>query len=72
MLESSIRHGKNITGAQEAEKRSAMTVLINVDTSKQVGDKDHLKVFANQDAASVIFVSKFAWLQPPIYFVTLW
>ena len=22
-----------------------------VDTSKQVGDKDHLKVFANQDAA---------------------
>jgi hypothetical protein len=51
MLESSIRHGKNITGAQEAEKRSAMTVLINVDTSKQVGDKDHLKVFANQAAA---------------------
>jgi hypothetical protein len=46
-----------------------MTVLIYVDTSKQVGDKDHLKVFANQDAASVIFVSKFACLQPPIYFV---
>ena len=27
-----------------------MTVLIYVDTSKQVGDKDHLKVFANRDA----------------------
>ena len=25
-----------------------MTVLIYVDTSKEVGDKDHLKVFANQ------------------------
>ena len=24
-----------------------MTVLIYVDTSKQVGDRDHLKVFAN-------------------------
>ena len=28
-----------------------MTVWIYVDTSKQVGDNDHLKVFANQDAA---------------------
>jgi hypothetical protein len=27
------------------------TVLIYVDTSKQVGDPDHLKVFANEDAA---------------------
>ena len=26
-----------------------MTDLIYVDTHKQVGDKDHLKVFANQD-----------------------
>lgn len=33
-----------------------MTVLIYVDTSKQVGDKDHLKVFANGDAAET-------WLQ---------
>ena len=32
------------------------TVLIYVDTSKQVGDKDHLKVFANEDAAET-------WLQ---------
>ena len=28
-----------------------MTVLIYVDTSKQVGDPDHLKVFANAEAA---------------------
>jgi hypothetical protein len=28
-----------------------MTVWIYVDSHKQVGDKDHLKVFANQDAA---------------------
>ena len=28
-----------------------MTVLIYVNTSKQVGDPDHLKVFANADAA---------------------
>jgi len=28
-----------------------MTVWIYVDTSKEVGDIDHLKVFANQDTA---------------------
>ena len=33
-----------------------MTVLIYVDASKQVGDVDHLKVFANEDAAET-------WLQ---------
>jgi hypothetical protein len=27
-----------------------MTVFVYVDTSKQVGDRDHLKVFANADA----------------------
>jgi hypothetical protein len=32
-----------------------MTVLIYVDTSKQVGDPDHLKVFANADAAETWF-----------------
>jgi hypothetical protein len=35
----------------EKAKEGPMTVMIYVDTSKQVGDKDHLKVFANQDAA---------------------
>jgi hypothetical protein len=33
-----------------------MTVWIYVDTSKQVGDKDHLKVFASEGAAEI-------WLQ---------
>ncbi len=28
-----------------------MTVWIYVDTSKEVGDIDHFKVFANEDAA---------------------
>jgi hypothetical protein len=31
------------------------TVLIYVDTSKEVGDVDHLKVFANEDAADEWF-----------------
>ena len=32
-----------------------MTVWIYVDTSRQVGDAEHLKVFANEDAAEVWF-----------------
>jgi len=32
-----------------------MTVLIYVDTSKPVGDPEHLKVFANGDAAEAWF-----------------
>ena len=28
-----------------------MSVFVYVDTSKQVGDPEHIKVFANQDAA---------------------
>ena len=32
-----------------------MTVWIYVDTSEKVGDKDHLKVFANEDAAEIWF-----------------
>ena len=39
----------------EKAKEGPMTVFIYVDTSKQVGDKDHLKVFANQDAAETWF-----------------
>jgi hypothetical protein len=27
------------------------TIWVYVDTSKQVGDAEHIKVFANQDAA---------------------
>jgi hypothetical protein len=32
-----------------------MTVLIYVNTAKQVGDPEHIKVFANQDAAEKWF-----------------
>jgi hypothetical protein len=32
-----------------------MTVLIYVVTNKQVGDKDHLRVFANSGAAETWF-----------------
>jgi hypothetical protein len=32
-----------------------MTVLIYVDTSKEVGDPEHIKVFANADAAEAWF-----------------
>ena len=32
------------------------TVLIYVNTSKQVGDVDHLKVFANEEAAERWFL----------------
>jgi hypothetical protein len=39
-------------GAQEGPR---MTVLIYVNTSKQVGDPEHLKVFANADAAETWF-----------------
>jgi hypothetical protein len=39
-----------------AEPRECeMIVLVYVDTSKQVGDRDHLKVFANADAAETWF-----------------
>ena len=32
-----------------------MTVWVYVDTSKDVGDKDHLKIFADPDAAEAWF-----------------
>ncbi|WP_275186034.1 hypothetical protein [Bradyrhizobium sp. CSA112] len=32
-----------------------MTVLIYVNTSKQVGDSEHVKVFANTDATEAWF-----------------
>jgi hypothetical protein len=32
-----------------------MTVFVYVNTSKQVGDVDHIKVFANADAAETWF-----------------
>jgi hypothetical protein len=33
----------------------SMTVLIYVDVSKEVGDPEHLKIFANVDAAEAWF-----------------
>jgi hypothetical protein len=47
--------GKTL-GAPEAEERPMKTVWIYVDTSKQVGDRDHLKVFANSDLADEWFL----------------
>ena len=42
-------------GPAQAQEGPKMTVLIYVNTSKQVGDADHLKVFANVDAADTWF-----------------
>jgi hypothetical protein len=42
-------------GTAEAEEGPMKTVLIYVNTSKQVGDVDHLKVFSNVDAAEKWF-----------------
>ena len=42
-------------GRTEKAQEGPMTVWIYVNTSKQVGDRDHLKVFANQDAAETWF-----------------
>jgi hypothetical protein len=41
--------------SQASEKEEAMTAWIYVDTNKQVGDVDHLKVFASGDAAQAWF-----------------
>ena len=51
-----------------------MTVLIYVDTSKQVGDPDHLKVFAHADAPEAWFAEndpegvafEYEVIQPPV------
>jgi hypothetical protein len=44
-----LHSGKQNGGLNFSE--GEMTVWIYVDTHKQVGDKDHWKVFADQDAA---------------------
>jgi hypothetical protein len=43
-------HVTGLTSSSQVEENS-VTVWIYVDTSKQVGDPDHLKVFAGQDDA---------------------
>jgi hypothetical protein len=40
--------------ASQAEERP-MTVWVHVDTSKQVGDPEHIKIFATTDAAEKWF-----------------
>jgi hypothetical protein len=41
--------------SQRLQDDPAMTVFVYVNTSKQVGDLDHLKVFANANAAETWF-----------------
>jgi hypothetical protein len=48
---------KETLGEAEAQE-GPMTVLIYVDTSKQIGDPDHLRVFANADAADIVAVRR--------------
>jgi hypothetical protein len=48
---------KETLGEAEAQE-GPMTVLIYVDTSKQIGDPDHLRVFANADAADIVAVCR--------------
>jgi hypothetical protein len=45
-----VLHGLN-GGEVATFARTDMTVFVYVNTSKQVGDADHIKVFANADAA---------------------
>ena len=49
------RRVRIIIGAPEAEEGPMKTVWIYVDTNNQVGDRNHLKVFANPDAADEWF-----------------
>jgi hypothetical protein len=55
-LKPGARDGTLRGGRLPTRECLTMTVWIYVNTSKQVGDKDHLKVFANEDAAET-------WLQ---------
>ena len=52
--ESSCRagvHGSQRSSLGQAQAERPMTVFVYVNTSKQVGDVDHVKVFATTDAA---------------------
>ena len=44
-----------IPGNVPGDRGALMTVWIYVDTSREVGDADHLKVFANEDVADAWF-----------------
>ncbi|MET4211476.1 hypothetical protein [Bradyrhizobium sp. LA2.1] len=47
--------GKSRIGGAQVEEGST-TVFVYANIAKQVGDKDHIKVFASQDAAEAWFV----------------
>jgi hypothetical protein len=49
------RPERNSLGQAEIEEGSMKTVMVYVNTSKQLGDVDHLKVFASVDAAETWF-----------------
>jgi hypothetical protein len=57
--------------AQELVAAEKATVLIYVDASKEVGDVDHLKVFANDDAAERWFVENDQGSEQPFSSVAL-
>ena len=48
----SERHLTDVHEMVQALKDDTMRIWICVDTSKQIGDKDHLKVFASEEAAN--------------------
>ena len=51
-----VRHrAQNYPLGKAQAQEGSMTVFVYVNTSKQVGDPDHLKVFANADAAETWF-----------------
>jgi hypothetical protein len=53
------RSGDHSTAqARQALQDRQMTVFVYVNTSKQVGDADHIKVFGNDDAAEKWFEEK--------------
>jgi hypothetical protein len=54
-IERTLTDRKEMHWGAGGSRGPAMTVLIHVNTSKQVGDLEHLKVFANVDAAETWF-----------------
>ena len=54
-VERVFRRAKTSIGGAASSRGNQMTVFVYVNTSKQVGDKDHIKVFANADAAETWF-----------------
>jgi hypothetical protein len=49
----SVAQGSSL--GHEKAQEGPMTVFVYVNTAKQVGDREHIKVFANQDAAEKWF-----------------